>query len=475
MRNHNDKKMQVAFALAGVPSGIIYNGISYFLLIYYSQILGLDSSLTGLALGIALIIDAVSDPVIGFLSDNTRSRLGRRHPYLYASAIPIAALFYFIWNPPVGLSENGLFFYLLATIVALRISITFFEVPSYAMVPELTSDYDHRTRILNHRVAVSWIAGGLMAIAMYSIFLVPTEQDPTGLMNAQGYELAGLVSAFLIFAAIVGSSLMLHPYIKSSEGSRIRGAVSVREFYLQMRSALKSPSLRALIASGVFSYVGYGVSTAMWVYMYGYFWEFSNDQTSAILAANTVGALIAFVALPYYALNREKRQVAINFSLVTLALSALPILSRFAGLMPDNGTDSLFAIMFVHGILQVGFVVMISSVVYSMSADIVEETATFDGYKSEGIILSTQTFITKFGQAGGVSLAGVLLAWINFPADAGAYAVPSAETIAKLGWAYVGAVMVFYGLSVACLLGYKIARGDYEELSTATFDGKAAE
>lgn len=449
---------QAAFALAGVPSGVIYNGISYFLLIYYSQVLGLDPSMTGMALGLALLIDALSDPVIGFLSDNTQSRMGRRHPYLYASAPLIAVLFYLIWNPPSGASEAQLFAYLLVVIIALRISITLFEVPSYAMVPELVSDYDQRTNILNSRVSVSWIAGGLMAIAMYSFFLTPTAEDVTGLMDVDGYRLAGLVGAVLIFMAIVGSSLLLHRYVLQSAASSYEGGMALRDFYLQMRSVLKSASLRALILSGVFSYIGYGTSTAMWVYVYGYFWEFSNDQTSLILAANTVGALLAFGILPAYARKREKRSVAITMSIVALLVSALPILSRFAGLMPDNGSDGLFMLMLLHGVVQVAFIVMISSVIYSMSADIVEETAQFDGYQSEGIILSTQTFITKFGQAGGVALAGFLLSLISFPTGQGAAAMPQPETIANLGWVYVAAVLVFYGLSVICLFGYKLVR-----------------
>jgi len=76
-------RSRIAFAISGVPtSGIIYNGIDYFLFFFYSQIIGLSSALVGLAIATALVVDAVSDPLTGYLSNNFRSKLGRRHPFI---------------------------------------------------------------------------------------------------------------------------------------------------------------------------------------------------------------------------------------------------------------------------------------------------------------------------------------------------------------------------------------------------------
>lgn len=102
---------QLAFASSGVPtSGIISNGIGYFLLFFYSQVIGLSPTLAGLALAIALAFDALSDPLVGYLSDNWVSKLGRRHPFVYASILPMTALYVMVWFPPSAADSQLILF-----------------------------------------------------------------------------------------------------------------------------------------------------------------------------------------------------------------------------------------------------------------------------------------------------------------------------------------------------------------------------
>ncbi len=137
------------FGSGGLVYGVVRNG-HYFVLVYYSQVLGLSPELAGLALSVGLIFDAVSDPLVGYLSDNTKSRLGRRHPYLYASVLPLSISYVLLWNPPASVQgDMNLFIFLVACNVALRVSWTLFLVPAYAFVAELTSDYEERTRLLS--------------------------------------------------------------------------------------------------------------------------------------------------------------------------------------------------------------------------------------------------------------------------------------------------------------------------------------
>ena len=132
----SNNQARFAFASSGIAQGLINNGISYFLLLYYSQVLGLTSALAGLALMSALIIDAVSDPLIGQWSDRLHHRLGRRHPFLYVSIVPVSISYYLLWAAP-ELSQTGLFIYLLIMVVTLRISLTAHVVPFNALLPEL--------------------------------------------------------------------------------------------------------------------------------------------------------------------------------------------------------------------------------------------------------------------------------------------------------------------------------------------------
>src|SRR5262245_57941550 len=187
---------QLAFATSGVPTaGIISNGIDYFLFFFYSEIIGLSAALTGFALAVALAVDAVSDPLIGYLSDNWRSRLGRRHPFMYASIVPMTGLYVLIWHPPGGSSAQWtLFGYLLVGSILLRVSMVMFDAPVRTLVAELTSDYDERTRLASLPSTVSWITSSVVTIAMYSIWLRDSTEHVNGQLNASGYQEAALVT-----------------------------------------------------------------------------------------------------------------------------------------------------------------------------------------------------------------------------------------------------------------------------------------
>ena len=136
---------KLAYGLGSIAFGIKNNGFDYFFLIFYSQVMGVDAYLVGVALLIAMVVDAFSDPLIGYMSDNTRSRWGRRHPFMYFAALPVALSYYFMWNPPASLSGNDLFPYIVVMAIFVRTLITVYEIPSSALVAEMTQDYDERT------------------------------------------------------------------------------------------------------------------------------------------------------------------------------------------------------------------------------------------------------------------------------------------------------------------------------------------
>ena len=120
---------KIAYGIGSVAFGIKGNGFDYFILLFYSQVMGVDAYLVGLALLIALLVDAFSDPLIGYFSDNTHHRWGRRHPFMYAAAIPVAVSYFFMWNPPASLSGNDLFPYIVVLAIVVRTMITMFEIP----------------------------------------------------------------------------------------------------------------------------------------------------------------------------------------------------------------------------------------------------------------------------------------------------------------------------------------------------------
>ena len=147
------------YGFGSMAYGIKDNAFSYFLLFVYVQVFGLSPDLAGLAIFIMLIFDAFSDPLIGYFSDRTQSRWGRRHPYMYFSAFPVGLSFFLLWDPPNNLNQNELFLYLLFLGIFIRTAITLYEIPSAALGPELSKDYVERSSLLSFRYWFGWWGG----------------------------------------------------------------------------------------------------------------------------------------------------------------------------------------------------------------------------------------------------------------------------------------------------------------------------
>ena len=169
------------YGFGAIGVGIKNNLLGTWLLIYYNQVLGLDAILVSLAIAIALVVDAVSDPFVGVWSDRVRSRWGRRHPFMYASIIPFSLCYYLILQDPGEISDSSMFTRLLVLMILMRISMTFYEVPRGALAPELTKDYDQRNKISGVGMALGWIGGAGISYVHMQYFLGDSY------FNASGY------------------------------------------------------------------------------------------------------------------------------------------------------------------------------------------------------------------------------------------------------------------------------------------------
>ena len=448
------------FGSGGLVYGVIQNA-HYFVLVYYSQVLGLSPELAGVALGVGLIFDAVSDPLIGYLSDNTKSRLGRRHPYLYASVLPLSISYFLLWHPPASVQgDMDLFFFLVACNVALRVSWTLFLVPAYAFVAELTSDYEERTRLLSSFHAVLAVVSNGMSVLMYGIWLVPTDQYVDGIMNVEGYQEAGLVGALAIAAAILVFTIGLHRFVPRSRQYVIQQAVGPKQFYVQVRDVLRSPPIRSVMVAGILYWAASGTYTVLWVYIYSYFWEFTSSQIALIVAPMVLGGLLLPPILARLSHGREKKRIAI-FGLVGASLvNVFPIAMRLLGVFPDNGTDALFYFMVGFAFFETVLFLVFDVCWRSMTADVTEQMELETGRRNEGVISSTMTFAGKCADAIGTLLAGTLLALIAFPTATAVGEVP-ADTIFNLGLIYGPLVMVIYLGACFAISRYTITRADH--------------
>ena len=376
--------LRASFAASGASAGIISNGVAYFLLLYYSQVLGLDSALVGFAMMIALFVDAISDPWIGRWSDRMRSRWGRRHPFLFAAIIPIPLAYYLLWDAP-DLSDTSLFVYLLVMTVVLRLSLTAHVVPFHALLPEVTSNYDARTRLSGDLVSSAWFFGTLMSVAMYGYWLADTPEYPdgAGIMRADGYVAAGGVGAIIVFACISYAAFATRRPIATPTEAPARER-SLRAAIRQMSQTLADRSTLAIIASGLLSAMAGGTAAALWPYMQSYFWSFDTIQISLMLTAQLVSAVIAFLSIGYITRGRDKKRILITLSLTAIVVATGPVWLRVTGAFIGNDHELLFPVMLTIGMVEVALAAMTGTLTASMIADITEHRAIETARREEG-------------------------------------------------------------------------------------------
>ena len=170
---------RLLYGVGQIAEGVKNESLSLFLLFYYREVLGLSGTLTGLALLISLLSDAITDPLVGAISDRTRSRWGRRHPYLYASGVPVAAFYYAVFVPPSGMSDGALFTWLVTMLVMTRFAMTLFHVPHMALGAELSPDYRERTVTVTTRMVFSRVGAGIAPTLGLLVFMAPTASTRT--------------------------------------------------------------------------------------------------------------------------------------------------------------------------------------------------------------------------------------------------------------------------------------------------------
>lgn len=454
--------LKTAYGFGSVAYGVKNNGFDYFLLLFYSQVIGLDARLVGVAITTALVFDAVSDPIVGYWSDNLRSRFGRRHPFMYVSAVPVALSYFLLWNPPVGLEQTGLFWYLLVLSVFIRTFITLYETPSSALAPELTDDYHERSSLLSFRYYFGWTGGNAMTVMMF-FFIFPALVTTTiedGRFNRDSYEILGIVGSALIFVSILVSAIGTHghiPHLKQPPPAR---QMTLKTIFKEIFETLANRSFIALFAGALLGAIATGLAAALSFYFYTYLWEFTSVETGVITMGVFLAAVIGFVLAPIVTRRLGKKKGAMIVGLVAFLGAPLPIFLRLIDVLPENGTPFVFWFVFVTSVIDVGLIICFQILYAAMTADLVEQSELKTGRRSEGIFFSTVTFVRKSVQGLGLMVASFVLVMAEFPAGATVEQV-SDEAVWRLGAYYVPTILTLWLGMIGMISLYNLSEEDH--------------
>jgi len=430
------------------------------LLLFYNQLMGVPAATVSFVLAVSVVIDAVWDPIVGQLSDTTRSRLGRRHPYLYAVAIPLAVAFALLWRPPANSSQAELVAWLAVFAIASRLLVSVHEIPSTALLPELARGYNARTSLLGYRYFFGTVGAAISTVLGFGIFLRSTPDQPFGQLNRAGYAPFGATIAIVMLIAILISALGTHRYIPQlhSPPARRRGILAALR---AGRQTLSNRNFAAIAASGLLHGINLGTHAGLAVYFTTFFWKLPSEKLLWLaLAPLPANAIAAFLA-PLAAKRWGKKHACVGLFLIAIAVGHLPLIAALLSLMPAPGTTAQFTILLVDRFVVAALATSGFIVVTSMFADIVEDAELRTGQRSEGLLIAADTFIQKVSAGMAILVPGLLLTLVGFPQNA---SPGSLDPNVMMRLAYISLPFWFaIGLaSTVMLLFYRLDRATHE-------------
>lgn len=447
------------YGLGSAAFGLKNAGFSSLLGLYYNQIVGMPAGLVGLAIFLALMIDAFVDPIIGQISDNLRTPWGRRHPFMYFAAVPVGVSFFFLWYPP-ELSHGAMFFYLIGMAIIVRTFISMFEIPNSAMIAELTTDYDQRTVFLSFRYFFGVLGGAVMGFVTLQYLLVPDATHKIGQLNPQGYVTYGLVAAIAMITIILISSLGTHRNIKHFRVIEPR-PISLFGIFREVRESLSNRSFLVLVSAALCGTVAIGISGFLNFYFATFFWALTAKQLSYFSVIGLFAAIIGVVFATPMSKRFGKRQLGIALFVAFILTSSLPILLRLIGFFPENGSPWLLPLLladrFIADILAIVVLIMFSS----MLTDVVEDNEINTQRRSEGLYFAAMAFVSKATSGFGAFIGGQMLALVAFPVVKPGEMVDE-QTLHNLAYVYMPAIVIMFSLGMYLMSRYEITRESHQ-------------
>lgn len=421
------RRFKATFASGSMAEAIVFSVTAQFTLLYYHQVRGVSPELVGMALAAGIICNALWGPLIGSWSDRTRSRLGRRHPFMFAAILPISASFFAMFAAPAGLSDTGELIWLAVFHFTLLQALTTFHTPHLAFGGELSSSYTERSRIMAWNTFFLWAGDTACWLLSFGWFFRSAAGQPNGALDAARWpQFIGLAALFVMTLLMLSSVFTRSriPFVPQAPPDAPR--FSARQLWRDVRMALSNRNFVMLLLSYAFMSMTSGVRAGLWIYGATYYWRLQNEQ----IAFFAIGSLLSYLAGSAFVARLharfQKRWTGAAAVLLYAVGPAIPFALGEAGLL-GPGTPGLLAILIAFSLLQHFPFSVLTTTIYSATADIADENELRFGVRQEGVLYSTSTLFSKVDQAVGTALAGWVLAAISFPSRAVPGAV--AETV----------------------------------------------
>ncbi|GHV78241.1 sugar transporter [Spirochaetia bacterium] len=422
-------KQKLGFGIFDLGGNMFFTLMGFWTLNFLTDTVGLAAALAGAAVMAGKAWDAVTDPVMGYISDRTLSRWGRRRPYLLFGALPMMLAMWFFFTKPGFSGSLALTIWATLALMLLNTAATVINIPYASLTPELSDDYHERTSLNGYRFGCAVFGTILGAAAVQPL----VDRFPS---KAQGFSMMGL---------ILGAVMMLTTlltFFGTREKARTKADLPTGGLFATYQTVFSNKPFVLLLLTYAFHMMALTFVQSILVYYTRYVYNRPELTTTAMLLL----LLTAMVFIPISVLVSKKigkkRTYQICFVIISSACLVLFALGHTLG-------PNFFLGMMVYAGIGVGFSYVAP---YAMVPDAIDFGAAKSGERNEGAYYGMWTFISKLGMALSVFLSGAILSLGGYIAGA----VQSAETLLAIrllvgpipAGIFIGAlvVMQFYPL-----------------------------
>jgi glycoside/pentoside/hexuronide:cation symporter, GPH family len=439
-------RVKVLYAAGGIADSLKSVASGLYLLFFYTTVLGLPGTFVGIAAALGLVWDAMSDPIIGALSDRSRSPL-RRHGWMAAGSIGMAAGFVALFAPPAGLSTIQLFGWLLATSVLLRTSQSMFTVPYYALGAELSPTYDGRTMVAGYRAAAIQV-GAMLASGAAAALFFPTASGAGSRFAAGSYASMAVGLGALMCGAGLVATAGTWRFRNSSVGA---GRTGVRASW---HAVVRNRSFALLAGANIAYFLAMVFSAVLSIYFLTYYAGIGSGRMIGLcqfaLYGGAIGGTVGWTRL---ARARDKHRL---YFVAGMTLASL-LAALFWVASPGALIEPLRYAVLVLGHAAIGASAAGPAVLApSMLADVAEEHELLSGQRSDGVFFG----VFSAGQQIATGLAAAFAGWL-VDGYAGLVAGSTVQSATTAGRIAVLACFVPCGLvlvSAGVTLAYNLTR-----------------
>ena len=466
------------YAQGDCAISLVMNGIFGFAMLFYTNALGLSPGLAGLAMSLSVLWEAVSEPLMGHISDNTRSRWGRRHLYMLPGGLLMAVCSFLIWDVPRPLlgHEMAIFWYLMVMNLVLRSGLTLFFIPYVALGFEMTQDIQGRSRLQAIRQIMNMAANFFGPALAWALFFHRHGSTPGTAIPANYLHMGAVFAAATVIFVLVCIIFTYRWHQDTRNLVRESAAGGMRSFYRDI-----SGIVRDLDARWVFIFVfaictGMVMVSSLQIYTYVNFMNFSADQKGIAQGGTMIAmALGALVSMPL-ARRLDKKGAVVVGGLVSILSNLLLATFFLTGLVPMHAVWNiagvsvpLALILFVLG--QAGYwfgngIMLPLSV--AMIADVSEVHQLKTGIAKDGGYSSVYSLAMRMAIALSMFVAGWCLVFIGYKtALHGPAPVQSSSTIWHLGALTFLSGSLMAAIALVAIQFYRINRGMLQAMRDA--------